>query len=210
MKRFKYPRTLHHPRSLSISSDDKVISKDDLSNLLGEEVVVTEKMDGENSTIYPDGYTHARSIDSKYHSSRTILKSLAATVGYLIPEDLRICAENLYARHSIAYDNLQSFVMAFSVWRGDTCLSWDEAEELLNDIGIPTVNVVYRGVLTESIIESLWESVDTSVSEGLVFRYSGEIALKDFSKKVFKMVRSNHVTTDSHWMSQEVIPNVIS
>ena len=32
-------------------------------------------MDGENSTIYPDGYTHARSIDSAHHPSRSHLKS---------------------------------------------------------------------------------------------------------------------------------------
>lgn len=46
MKRYKYPRTYHLSSSPGKTSDDKVIS--DMSEFEGKEVVVTEKMDGEN------------------------------------------------------------------------------------------------------------------------------------------------------------------
>ena len=55
MERIKYPRTYHLPYSQS-KTDDKTLSNDD--QFKGMEVVVTIKMDGENTTIYPDGYIH--------------------------------------------------------------------------------------------------------------------------------------------------------
>lgn len=56
--RTHYPRTAHLPWSPGATSDDVRIA--DLSGLTGREVVVTEKLDGENTTLYADGL-HARS-----------------------------------------------------------------------------------------------------------------------------------------------------
>ena len=66
--KYKYPRTYHLPFSKGYTSDDKVL-KNDL-HLIGKEIIITEKMDGENTSIYNSGF-HARSIDSlhkPYHS----------------------------------------------------------------------------------------------------------------------------------------------
>lgn len=71
--RIKYPRTLHLPWSLGRTSDDKVLSS--MDHFSGREVVVTEKMDGENTTIYSDGL-HARSTTSQRHPSRSWVASL--------------------------------------------------------------------------------------------------------------------------------------
>ena len=59
-QRLKYPRTLHLPWSESITSDDKVMKS--IDSLLNKNVIVSLKMDGENTTLYTD-YIHARSID---------------------------------------------------------------------------------------------------------------------------------------------------
>ena len=56
--RVKYPKTRHFHFS-NTSSDDVILG--DYSGFKGEEVVVTEKMDGENTTIYRDGM-HAREL----------------------------------------------------------------------------------------------------------------------------------------------------
>ncbi len=68
---YKHPRTYHFINS-NPSSDDKI--QQDLSILQNNQIVVTEKMDGENTSLtkckcYP------RSIDGKYHESRTYIKS---------------------------------------------------------------------------------------------------------------------------------------
>ena len=62
MDRIKYPRTPHFPWSPGATDDDKILQ--DLSVFDKQPVVITEKMDGENTTIYADGYIHARSLDS--------------------------------------------------------------------------------------------------------------------------------------------------
>lgn len=73
--RTKYPRTAHLPWSPGATSDD--IYQGNLSPFAGKQVVVTEKMDGENTTLYRD-FVHARSIDSRFHPSRTWVKALQA------------------------------------------------------------------------------------------------------------------------------------
>src|SRR5829696_5384608 len=96
----------------------------DLSALSGREVVVTEKLDGENTTMYADGL-HARSLDSAHHPSRAWVKALQGRIGPGIPAGWRVCGENLYARHSIPYEDLDSWFYGFSVWDGEDCLDWD-------------------------------------------------------------------------------------
>ena len=75
--RTHYPRTPHLPWSPGATSDDVRVG--DLSGLTGRDVVVTEKLDGENTTLYRDGL-HARSLDSGHHPSRAWVKALHGRV----------------------------------------------------------------------------------------------------------------------------------
>ena len=92
---YKYPRTFHLPWSPGATSDDKILK--DTKHFEDQYVVVSEKRDGECTTIYPDK-VHARSIDSKDHPSRHRLKQLQAEIGHLIPQGFRICGANLFAQ----------------------------------------------------------------------------------------------------------------
>ena len=77
-----------------------------------QEVIVLEKLDGENTSLYKDAI-HARSLSSGHHPSRTWVKTLQGSMGYRIPEGWRICGENVYACHSIHYTALTSYFMSF-------------------------------------------------------------------------------------------------
>jgi len=197
MERIKYPRTFHLPNS-NPSSDDKVIKS--LEGFIGKEVIITEKMDGENTSIYSDGYSHARSIINDQHESRDWLKSFASNIYYLIPEGMRICGENLYAKHSIYYENLESFFLGFSIWNDYICLSWKETLEIFNQLNIKTPKILYQGIYSETIIKELINSVNSRNDiEGFVIRISDEFYLENFSNVVAKYVRKSHITTDEHW-----------
>ena len=63
----KYPSTPHLPFSQGLQRDDTRIQS--LNSFEGREIVVTEKLDGENTSMYAD-HIHARSIDSRHHPSR--------------------------------------------------------------------------------------------------------------------------------------------
>ena len=201
--RQKYPRTPHLPWSPGATSDDVRIV--DTSGFEGRQVVVNEKLDGENTSLYRDG-THARSIDSRHHPSRDWVKSLQARIGYEIPEGWRLCGENMYARHSVAYDDLESYFYLFSVWTSDnTCLSWEETATWAELLELPTPPVLFQGLWSTEAIRSL--AVDTETCEGYVVRLAESFIYEDFARSVAKWVRPAHVQTDEHWMHKSVVPN---
>ncbi|NUT49455.1 MAG: RNA ligase family protein, partial [Saccharothrix sp.] len=200
--RTPYPRTPHLPWSPGASSDDVRVA--DLDGLRGREVVVTEKLDGENTTLYADGL-HARSLDSGHHPSRSWVKALQGRIGSRLPEGWRICGENVYARHSIVYDELESWFYGFSVWQGDRCLDWDRTVRFLRDVGVPAPPVLWRGVFDERRLRRL--RVDTARQEGFVVRAVEGFERADFGRRVAKWVRERHVRTDAHWMTAPVVAN---
>jgi predicted kinase len=201
--RTKYPRTPHLPWSPGATPDD--LRARDLAGFQDQEVVVTEKLDGENTTILADGTCHARSLDSGAHPSRTWVKQLAARVGPHLPDGTRICGENLFARHSIAYDRLDSWFVGFSVWSGDRCWDWDATVALLHGLGIPTPRVRWRGRFDRKAIRAL--PVQRDREEGYVVRRTAGFDRADFADRVSKWVRPHHVTTSTHWMHAPVVPN---
>ncbi len=202
----KYPSTPHLPMSRSRSHDDSLLET--TKHFLGKQVVITEKLDGENATLYNHHY-HARSLDSRHHPSRDWIKSFWAARRNDIPEDLRICGENLYARHSIAYDHLTSYFYGFSVWNIDSnlCLSWVQTMEWFALLDIVPVPVLYSGPYDDSVIARLIKSLDITRQEGFVVRNADAFCYADFALNAAKWVRPKHVQTDKHWMHADIVPN---
>ena len=204
--RVHYPRTPHLPWSPGAASDD--VRAGDLSPLHGREVVVTEKLDGENTTLYADGL-HARSLDSAHHPSRAWVKALQGRIQAQIPRGWRVCGENLFARHSIAYADLESWFYGFSVWDGDgRCLDWDRTVRFLRRLGVPVPRVLWRGVFDERALRAL--RLDTARQEGYVARTVEGFGQDEFGQRVAKWVRGGHVQTDTHWMHAAVVENGLS
>lgn len=208
MSRHRYPRTLHFPFSRSRTDDDKVLTS--VAHFHGREVVVTMKMDGENTSLYRDGY-HARSLDSRHHPSRDWVKAFHAGFAHDIPEGWRVCGENLYARHSLFYDALPSYFLGFSVWNDQNiALGWDETLEFFQLLGVTPVPLLYRGVFDEALLRKLAADMDTSKNEGFVARLAGPIRYQDFARSAAKWVRAAHVQTDEHWMQAAVVANKLA
>lgn len=203
--RVHYPRTPHLPWSPGATPDDVRVT--DLTGLRDLEVVVTEKLDGENTTLYADGL-HARSLDSAHHPSRAWVKALQGRIGAALPPGWRVCGENLYARHSIAYTELDSWFYGFSVWDGERCLDWDRTVRFLRRLGVPAPRVLWRGVLDERAVRSLRTlRLDPARQEGYVVRTVEGFGQEEFGHRVAKWVRPGHVRTGTHWMHAEVVAN---
>lgn len=203
--RVKYPKTMHLPWSPGLQNDDRVIQH--LEALRDEEVVVTEKMDGENTTMYRD-YLHARSIDGRYHASRDWVKGFWGRTCMLgLAPGARICGENMFAQHSIRYDDLETYFYGFSYWNGSTCLSWDDTLYLFGYFNITPVPTIWRGTWNEDTIRELSNDLDLDRQEGLVVRVTRQFEVHEFPLVVGKWVRKGHVQTDEHWMHKEVVPN---
>jgi len=204
---YKYPRTKHFPWSKGITSDDKILK--DLSSFEGKEIVVLEKYDGENCNLY-NNYIHARSLDSKNHVSRNWVKKFHSEIKHNIPKDFRICGENLFAKHSIYYENLPSFFLCFSIWDKNICLNWDDTIEYADMLGLDLVNTLYRGIFDVEKIREIENTMDFDKQEGYVVRNTDSFLYDDFSKNVGKYVRENHIKTDEHWMFCSIVENKLA
>jgi RNA ligase len=198
MKRYSYPRTFHLPWSPGATSDDKFIK--DVSCFEGKTVIVTEKRDGENTTLYSDGYVHARSIDGTGKEYQSWILQKWRERSYLLKNDnIHICGENLYAKHSITYDNLSSYFEIFGIFTDDTCLGWEDVRVIAEAVDLPVVPVIWIGLWNENSIRKLCKWAVDEGKEGIVVRNFDSFLTENFDQNVAKYVRKNHVTTDQHW-----------
>lgn len=204
-RRYKYPRTPHLSFSPGVRGDDLKLDRDRLFNNC--QIVVTEKLDGENTSLYADGI-HARSLDSRHHPSRAWVKALQASISNNIPVGWRTCGENIYAKHSIAYENLTSYFYLFSIWNQDNyCLSWEDTQEWAEILDLELPAVLYQGLWDTDKIMAIANNLDKDVCEGFVVRNIEQFHYSNFAENVAKWVRPNHVQTDEHWMYKDVVPN---
>lgn len=202
----KYPRTHHMPWSPGMNEDDRRI--DSMTRFEGKRVILTEKYDGECTSMYSDHF-HARSVDSRNHPSRSWAKAFWASIAANIPDRWRVCGENMYAQHSIAYPNLETYFYGYSIWDDkNNCLDWDETLEWFELLGITPVPVVYDDLYDEKKIRDICDSMNWETQEGGVLRLASGFSYSEFQHSIVKFVRQGHVQTNKHWMQgQRVIPN---
>lgn len=198
----KYPRTYHLPWSLGMHSDDRMMLS--IEQFKNQRVIVTEKFDGENTTMYND-HIHARSVDSRNHPSRNWVKNFWSSIAHDIPEGYRVCGENMFAEHSIHYSSLGTYFFGFSIWNQETCLSWDDTTEWFRLLGITPVPVIYDGIFNPSLTKLQF---DENKQEGYVLRLAKSFTLSGFRTSTGKFVRQDHIQTVKHWMhGRQIIQN---
>jgi hypothetical protein len=202
MEHQKYSRTYHFPFSEGATNNDKI--QHDWKAFLSEEIVMTEKLDGENTCIKDIGIfarSHAAPTQNPWSKNmQPIWERLKNDLG-----DLHVFGENLYGIHSIEYENLTDYFFVFAIRQGDYWLSWSEIEEYCFFFDLKTVPIIRIGHFEEKEILPLIRtqiqkgSALGSVCEGYVFRNKSRFHVQDFSTNVLKYVRKNHVQTDEHW-----------
>lgn len=200
---------MHLPFSEGLQNDDRVISATDYASFKRKNVVVSEKMDGESFSVYNNA-THARSLDSGDHPSRSYSKMFAAGFQHLIPEDWRFVFENCYAHHSIFYDDLETYCYLLNIWDCyNMCCSWDHTKEFMSEYGFISPKIYYEGPYDEDLIKGIYASLDLEKVEGLVIRNVETFHYTEFKRNVVKLVRKGHVQTDQHWLSKPVTKNLL-
>lgn len=208
----KYPKTYHLPFSLGLQNDDRRLEDEHCFD--GKTVAITIKMDGENTTMYRDTI-HARSLYTMSHPSQHWIKAFHGQIKYLIPKGWRVCGENLYARHSIAYNDLQHYFQVFSIWdENNDCLSFQDTGTFCYENGLTHVPFVgqcnYNDFPSHQdfmrYLEIEYLSAVRLGQEGIVIRNITRYPFSEFQKNVAKAVRKGHVQTDEHW-TKTWVPN---
>jgi hypothetical protein len=212
----KYNRTFHVPWSPGASNDDKIATN--VNSMLQTEIIITEKMDGSNTSLETAGCFARTHSGPPNHISFDGLKALHAKVKWQIPEGIQLFGEWCYAKHSIEYNELPGYFLLFNV-RDLTKIepiwySWEEVEMWAAEINVPTVPVLYRGTVNsqkelQELVESfmIMSSSHGGIREGVVIRLSRNFFDSEFPTSVMKCVRANHVQTSEHWKDQEIVKN---
>jgi hypothetical protein len=207
----KYPRTYHLPYSPGATKDDKRLGENWFKYYKDREIVITEKLDGENTCMNRyDVFARSHGVPTRSPWSKNMWEAngIWQKCHRLIGENEWVYGENLYGEHSIHYDKLRDYFHIFAVRNDDTYTwySWNDVEMLALLLDIPTVPVLYRGTITsERELRTHVEYFTSQPSaygdtrEGVVIRIADEFPVDEFSHYVCKWVRPNHVTTDEHW-----------
>ncbi len=197
---------MHLPWTEKMTKDDRRLES--VKHFEGKEVVVTVKLDGENTSMYRD-HIHARSLEHNAHPSKKWVKGLWGRIAYEIPDGWRLCGEDMYAIHTIPYKNLESYFYLFSIWNErNVCLSWDETLEYAELLGLKTVPVLYRGLWDEEKIKKLFKSeIDGNACEGYVVRIANEFSYGDFRRSVSKFVSGDFKIKHGHWAQRQIFAN---
>jgi hypothetical protein len=215
----KYNRTMHLPWSPGGTNDDKRAPS--VESLINRPLVITEKMDGSNTSLEAAGCYARTHAGAPAHASFDGLKALHASIKYVIEDKVQLFGEWCYALHSIAYTELPSYFLLFGVRNIDNdgankhrWESWAIVESWAGDIGVATVPFLWAGqVSSEKELKELTESLVYQPSicgpnrEGVVVRVASSFPEEEFSSSVMKWVRKDHVQTSDHWKDQEIIKN---
>jgi hypothetical protein len=184
-------------------------------------------MDGSNTSLEADGCFARTHAGPPTHKSFDQLKAFHASIKHKLDKDYQLFGEWCYALHSIAYNELPGYFMLFSVSQltynsshtiimesQRAWLSWDTVEMWAEEIGVPTVPVLFKGeVSSEKELKDLVESLMLQPSccggirEGVVARVARGFLELEFPTSVMKCVRANHVQTSDHWKDQEIVKN---
>lgn len=200
----KYPRSYHFSYSPGAKNDDRI--NDDVSTLLGKNIIISEKNDGSNTGFSNEAVFGRSHVEPTRNSWDVKMWELHSLIKNSIEDDMFIFGENMYGVHSIEYSELTSYFYMFGIRHKNIWLSWDEVEEYSYLLDIPTVPVLFKGVInTEKELEKLVINLASQPSalggirEGVVVRLRDSFDDDNFSNSLLKYVRKDHVSTDIHW-----------
>ncbi|MEL7220516.1 MAG: RNA ligase family protein [Bacteroidota bacterium] len=135
----KYCRSLHAQISLGTTSDDRFMPDGYIAAFADmEELVLTEKLDGQNNCFNKYGVFARSHTAPSVHPWDKPLKDRWQLIKHDL-KNLEIFGENMYGVHSIAYHNLESYFYVFAIREGDVWLSWEEVKFYAALLDFPTV-----------------------------------------------------------------------
>jgi hypothetical protein len=199
LNRVKHPSTPY--LNISPSQGRTVV---DAENFVGYKVTVTEKMDGEIATLYPDGYYHPRSLTHSPHWSRDIVHALIPGILPAMRVNEIFVFENMYARHTIEYNDLGDYLYLLYVVRQGRVVGFKETQKIADRNGLVMPSIIFSGRLVSTKqLKTL-----TGYREGYVIRPSETFEYYDIATRTAKYVVTDFIQNgEEHWTTQEPTKN---
>ena len=211
MDHIKYPKIKHLPGS-KMSRGDKRLSEEALDFLRQSPVQISEKVDGAIVAIgveneMPQLFKRGGAVTNNEHEQFAEFKAWSYCNMHRIiniPDGWRIYGEWLSVKHTVAYDKLPDYFIAFDILTENGFLPCSQVEEYLLQWGF-NIPIVYNVTLDEIenfVTSTLSAYSTTDIMEGVVVRDSE-------SKVRGKWVRENFIQGE-HWSAGKSQRNYLS
>jgi hypothetical protein len=230
----KYPRTPHLFGSKG-TDDDKHLGEAESKRFIADDsLIVEEKIDGTNVGLHfsNDGemvlQCRGHHITEGMHPQYDLFKPWAVVKRPVLEERLEnrfiLFGEWVYARHSVFYRRLTHYFFEFDIYdkQAQAFLDLKQRLRLLDGTGIPTVPVIYTGLLKPSALEgligpSLFDSQFDNPRTGRTDNLMEGLYLRTEANGVVtgraKFVRPEFVEKikqSTHWQHQVMVPNELA
>ncbi len=208
----KFPRTRHLINVGGATRDDLLVNNKSNYFADGLDVQICEKVDGaqmglsvdenfkvraQNRSHYVTSQSHAqfKALDKWiYHHQESLYQ--------ILDQDHILFGEWLYAKHSIAYDKLPDYFLAYDLYnkREGKFYNRDILEERLKGTNICLVREIYRGkIKTEKQILDMLQLPSRYASNQRVEGVYLKIFDGNYVKERSKIVRNDFLSGNEHW-----------
>lgn len=219
---FKFPSTPHLATMPGVDiRGDKVLTESERDEFLRHELTVEEKVDGANLGISFDAEGNSRAQNRGAYLQLPGLRQWKKLGEWLAPrtdvlfEHLSdryiLFGEWCYAQHSIFYDRLPDWFLAFDIYDRDLrrFLASARRDRLLAEMHISKVPGLARGRFTYPEIENLLSQskLTDQPAEGIYLRFD----YGDWLEQRAKLVRPAFIqAVEQHWSRSGIRPNRIN
>lgn len=194
------------------------LSKKECKELLNGKVTITEKMDGANAGIirYRDTFhlqKRGSLVGESEHKQFNFFKGWSYQ-NYdkimQIPKGTILYGELMYAKHTIFYDRLPDYFLAFA-WldKGkNKYYKWEEMKSLCDNIGFHTVPLIHQGYADRMELFDMIPNVShygSNMAEGIVVWNHK----KEMRGKVVRAEFQKFMDNSGHWAKRRVVKNEI-
>jgi ATP-dependent RNA circularization protein (DNA/RNA ligase family) len=221
---FRFPHTPHLAwLGAGTPRDDKVLSPAEAHTLLAGEIVVEEKLDGANLGVSVDPAGRLRlqnrgqylvpPFGGQFSRAASWLARREGELATALGETLILFGEWCAARHSVVYDHLPDWFVAFDIYDRAAQKFWSTTrrDAWAAALGLAVVPVLARRRMTLTEVKAL---VMTGTSrfgatplEGVIVRREGVAFLEQRAK----LVRPDFTQAiGEHWRSRPIAWNAVA
>ncbi len=216
---FKFPSTPHLATMPGVNiRGDKVLTESERDEFLTHEVTIEEKVDGANLGLSfdADGNIRAQNRGAYLHLPGSgQWKKLGEWLAFhtdVLSEHLSdryiLFGEWCYAQHSVFYDRLPDWFLAFDIFDREACrfLATARRDRLLDEMQIIKIPCIARGRFNYPEIRGLLSQskLTNQPAEGIYLRIDHGHWLEHRAK----LVRPTFIqAVEQHWSSSAIKPN---